>query len=114
MVRIVGRWSSYLFLLLLPATVFGLDPSLKISDYMQVNYRAENGLGEDSVLSIARSADGYLWVGGYQGVSRFDGVRFVPLEMPENTDYYLRTINALQSDSHGNLWIATIDGLFCF
>lgn len=104
---------AFVFLILMGAIdAFPLDPSWKISEYVQENYRARNGLAQDSVLSIARTRDGYLWFGGYQGVERFDGVRFVPLETPENADYHMLLINALFSDSNGELWIATLEGLF--
>ena len=64
------------------------------------------------MLSITQTKNGYLWLGDYQGVTRFDGVRFVPLEMPENSDFSMRTVNSLFPDSQGNLWIATMEGLF--
>jgi ligand-binding sensor domain-containing protein/two-component sensor histidine kinase len=91
---------------------YSLDPSLSIKEYVHINYKSKQGLPQDSVLSIAQTKNGYLWLGDYQGVSRFDGVRFAPLEVPENTDFYMRTIHALFSDSRDDLWIATMEGLF--
>ncbi|HSE43485.1 MAG TPA: two-component regulator propeller domain-containing protein, partial [Acidobacteriota bacterium] len=93
---------------------FALDPSTAIKNYVHLNYKSKQGLRQDSVLSITQTKDGYLWIGDYQGVTRFDGIRFVPLEMPENTDFYMRTINALFCDSRGDLWIVTMEGLFRF
>ncbi len=101
-----------LFLIFFQTICFSLDPSIPIKEYVHINYRSKQGLSQDSVLSIAQTKNGYLWLGDYQGVSRFDGVRFSPLEMQEDTEFYMRTINALFCDSRGDLWIATQEGLF--
>ena len=112
----VKQKSSYAFLILLqfciPIICFSLDPSIPIKDYVHINYKSKQGLPQDTVLSITQTKNGYLWLGDYQGVTRFDGVRFVPLEMPENSDFSMRTVNSLFPDSQGNLWIATMEGLF--
>ncbi|MCI0557287.1 MAG: hypothetical protein MN733_02240, partial [Nitrososphaera sp.] len=67
------------FLLFANLYSFALDPTRKLSEYLQVNFNSGKGLPEDTVLSIAQSPDGYLWFGGYHGISRFDGNRFVSL-----------------------------------
>ena len=38
----------------------------------------ENGLTVNSVLGICQEPKGYLWLATYEGLVRFDGVRFVP------------------------------------
>ena len=35
------------------------------------------------VRALAQTKDGYLWIGGDAGVSRFDGVRLVSFGLPE-------------------------------
>ena len=47
------------------------------SDYLIDVWRGESGLPSSSVTSIAQTPDGYLWIGTYNGLARFDGVRFV-------------------------------------
>src|SRR5580692_4466314 len=53
-------------------------------DYLTDTWTSENGLPDNSVTAIAQTPDGYLWVGTYNGLSRFDGVRFVTFD-PANT-----------------------------
>ena len=39
-------------------------------------WRADDGLPQSTVTSIAQTADGYLWLGTQNGLVRFDGVSF--------------------------------------
>jgi ligand-binding sensor domain-containing protein len=60
------------------------------------------------VTALARTRDGYLWVGTYGGLARFDGVRFVQYGLAEG----LRSLNirALLADDEGGVWVATLGG----
>ena len=44
--------------------------------YQQANWHERDGLPQNTVLAIAPTRDGYLWMGTYEGAARFDGVRF--------------------------------------
>jgi ligand-binding sensor domain-containing protein len=44
--------------------------------YVVRSWRTEDGLPESSVSSVVQSRAGYLWVGTYNGLARFDGIRF--------------------------------------
>lgn len=103
-----------IFFLLANFYSFALDPSRRLTDYLQVNFNSEKGLPEDTVLSIAQSPDGYLWFGGYHGISRFDGNRFVSLNDLSETHVTIRTVGFLFFDTEGSLWIGTFNGLYRF
>jgi signal transduction histidine kinase/ligand-binding sensor domain-containing protein len=65
---------------------------------------------DSSVADIAQTPDGYLWVGTYSGLARFDGVRFVTFD-PENTPALAHArVARLTVDDQGTLWIGTFDG----
>ncbi|MCI0443580.1 histidine kinase [bacterium] len=102
------------FLLFANLYSFALDPTRKLSEYLQVNFNSGKGLPEDTVLSIAQSPDGYLWFGGYHGISRFDGNRFVSLNDLSETHVTIRTVGFLFFDTKGSLWIGTFNGLYRF
>ncbi len=79
-------------------------------DYLCEVWTAENGLPDDSVTAIAQTPDGYLWIGTFNGLARFDGVRFVTFD-PANTPALLHArVRRLYVDSQGTLWINTYDG----
>jgi signal transduction histidine kinase/ligand-binding sensor domain-containing protein len=75
----------------------------------------KQGLPDDSVTSVLQSHDGYLWVGTFSGLARFDGVRFAMISPQKVKSNSAICITALCEDSKGNLWIGTQDnGLFCY
>jgi signal transduction histidine kinase/ligand-binding sensor domain-containing protein len=80
------------------------------ADYLVDVWDTENGLPGSTVTAIAQTPDGYLWVGTYDGLARFDGVRFVTFD-PANTPELSRArIQALFLDANGTLWINTFRG----
>jgi len=79
-------------------------------DYLVDVWTSENGLPDSSVTAIAQTPDGYLWVGTYNGLARFDGVRFVTFD-PANTPALSHArVRKLYVDQRGVLWIIGYDG----
>jgi signal transduction histidine kinase/ligand-binding sensor domain-containing protein len=73
----------------------------------QLNHRAflaTNGAPTD-IVALAQTTDGTLWIGGRTGLTRFDGMRFVPY--PGRSEQPLQQINvsALMAAPDGSLWI---------
>ncbi len=80
------------------------------ADYLVDGWDTENNLPSSTVTSIAQTPDGYLWVGTYNGLARFDGARFVTFD-PVNTPELTQTrIQGLFLDAGGTLWINTFRG----
>jgi ligand-binding sensor domain-containing protein len=91
-------------------TLVGFRTSAEMADYLIDVWTSEHGLPNSSVTAIAQTPDGYLWVGTYNGLARFDGVRFVRFD-PDNTPALQRArVRRLYVDSAGTLWINTYDG----
>jgi len=76
--------------------------------HFQTWYR-EPGMPNNAIQALAQTADGYLWLAGRDQVARFDGVRFVGLDLP--TALGGCAVQILFGDSHGALWIGTDRGL---
>lgn len=95
---------------LLTASVRGLDPARKITQYSHRIWTADNGLPQSSVQAILQTRDGYLWIGTQEGLARFDGVRFTVYD--RSTTGLLRSdyINVLFEDREGAVWIGTNGG----
>lgn len=66
-----------------------------------IQFGTDAGLPNSALLSVRQASDGYLWIGTWAGVSRFDGVRFtaLPLRLPN------LHIRVLQEDRAGAMWI---------
>ena len=80
------------------------------ADYLVDVWDTENGLPGSTVTAIVQTPDGYLWVGTYAGLARFDGVRFVTFD-PVNTPALSQArVQGLYLDAAGTLWISTFRG----
>ncbi len=75
------------------------------TDYMAVLYNAENGLPTSEANCVLGTSDGYVWIGGYAGIIRYDGSRFERL--PASTG--LTNGRGIFEDSKGRVWIGTND-----
>ena len=89
----------------------GLDPARNIREYNLDIYTTENGLPQSSVLYLIQTSDGYLWMATYEGLARFDGIRFRIFDTSNTPEMESNRVKALLEDSQRNLWIATSGGL---
>ncbi|MEJ5237334.1 two-component regulator propeller domain-containing protein [Limisphaera sp. VF-2] len=79
-------------------------------------WRPEDGLPDRTVTAVLQTRDGYLWVGTPKGLVRFDGVRFVPVDLAgaEGSAPRAVPVTVLCEDGLGRLWVGTQgEGLWC-
>ena len=77
------------------------------------SWQKEQGLPSGPVRALAQTHDGYIWLGGDDGLARFDGLRFVPFGIQEGIK--CGSVSALLEDRTGALWIgSTTNGLSCW
>ncbi len=87
-----------------------LDPSKAFHQYRLDVWQAEEGLPLGSVVKVLQTSDGYLWLGGYEELVRFDGERFTVVGRANTAEIRGNNINALAEDPEGGLWIGTDGG----
>ena len=88
----------------------GQSVTAAAADYLVDVWDTEHNLPSSTVTAIAQTPDGYLWVGTYNGLARFDGVRFVNFD-PVNTPALSQArVQGLFVDTNGTLWINTFRG----
>jgi signal transduction histidine kinase len=58
------------------------------------------------IWAITQTRDGWLWLGGSFGITRFDGVKFEPIDFRPAGSTDTRSISALYSTRGGDLWLA--------
>ena len=73
--------------------------------YTSEIYDATNGLPTSDANYILGSRDGYIWIGGYSGIIRYDGSTFERLDTSDG----LTSGRGLFEDSRGRIWVATND-----
>lgn len=79
----------------------------RIPPYTIRLWQTDDGLPQNSVFALAQTPDGYLWVGTREGLTRFDGLRFTPVEDSGSPGLKDSWITALCATRDGSLWIAT-------
>ncbi|HXO32554.1 MAG TPA: ATP-binding protein [Candidatus Acidoferrales bacterium] len=98
-------------LLLAWGCAFALDPSLDVSQYAHTAWKIRDGFTRGTIVLIAQTPDGYLWLGTESGLFRFDGVRAVPWPPPDSEQLPGNFISGLVVAHDGTLWIGTLKGL---
>lgn len=79
-------------------------------DYLIRTWDTEDNLSGSTVTSILQTPDGYLWVGTYEGLTRFDGVHSVTFDSLNTPALSHSRIQGLYLDARGTLWINTYRG----
>ncbi|TAL02923.1 MAG: hypothetical protein EPO07_06790, partial [Verrucomicrobia bacterium] len=69
------------------------------------SWYAEDGLPQNAVTAGVQTRDGYLWLGTYTGLVRFDGVRFVVFNDNNTPALKNNRITSLFEAADGTLWI---------
>ena len=111
--------ASRLTCLLLPASAASLLASILIAplnaqstapQYVARVWQAEQGLPQNSVTTMLQDHRGYLWVGTFGGLARFDGERFTLFESRDMLPLGNNGILSLYESRTGVLWTGTLDG----
>jgi ligand-binding sensor domain-containing protein len=96
-------------LALLPATA-GLAATFLANGYSIRIWQTEDGLPQNLVSSAVQTRDGYLWLGTFSGLARFDGERFQVFDTANTPEIADSRITSLFEDAKGTLWIGQGSG----
>lgn len=82
----------------------------KPNDFLIKKWTTEEGLPQNTVTSIVQTRDGYIWLGTFGGLARFDGIRFTVFDSASMPNLTSSRILSLFEDSYGTLWIGAETG----
>lgn len=85
--------------------VYGAINQENESQYSAQIYNNQNGMMSSEANAIAETEDGYIWIGSYAGLTRYDGTSFTFMK-----DSGIASVKTMFCDSKGRLWIGTNDG----
>lgn len=116
-----GRFASFkkraavlawlVFLMAAPIRMAG-QISLELGDdYLLRKWETRDGLPENSATAIVQTSDGFLWLGTFNGLVRFDGERFTTLAPANTPELPSEGIINLHLDGMDRLWVSTLRGL---
>lgn len=76
-------------------------------------WTVEAGYPHVAPTSFAQTADGYLWIGSYSNLTRFDGMRFEVIAPPDAPALHDGMVLHMLVARDGALWLAGNRGLGC-
>jgi signal transduction histidine kinase/DNA-binding response OmpR family regulator/ligand-binding sensor domain-containing protein len=76
--------------------------------YVQETFSVDDGLPSGGLNQVLQTRDGYLWLATFDGLVRYDGVRFKTFQSIEHPALRNSRIASLAEDGDGTLWI-TLD-----
>ena len=82
-----------------------VDPINQPDGFSAVLYDNTNGLPTSEANAIVQTSEGFIWIGSYGGLIRYDGNTFVRMDSTGG----LTSIKCLYVDSQDRLWIGTND-----
>ena len=117
---ITNKGNSYIFrfligLLAIPISLpaVALDSKQADNGFYHTSWTAKDGL-PGSVLSLAQTRDGFLWIGGTSGLFRFDGLTIERYTPQDGALFHDAVIKALSPSPDGGLWIGYSQGGLSF
>ena len=82
-----------------------VDPVTYPDRYSGVLYNNTNGMPTSEANAIAETSDGFIWIGSYSGLTRYDGNSFLHIDSTSG----ITGVISLFADSLQRLWIGTND-----
>ena len=74
-------------------------------------WETDQGLPENSANAMVQTEDGYLWFATFNGLVRFDGVKFTVFDPSNTPELPSEAIVNLHLDLTGRLWLSTYRGI---
>ena len=91
-----------------------LSNALVSAQYRFDSWTTDNGLPQNSVLSILQTRDGYLWLATFDGLVRFDGVRFTIFNKANSKGLAGNGFRSIFAEADDTLWLGEGSGLVRF
>ncbi len=87
-----------------PFCVSATEPEYQDSSFVRTIYDNTNGMVSSEANIICETEDGYIWIGSYAGLTKYDGNQFEFVR-----EGGLVNVVDMMTDSRGRLWIGTND-----
>jgi signal transduction histidine kinase/ligand-binding sensor domain-containing protein len=78
--------------------------------YTVTSWSTKDGLPADRVRHLWQDIQGFIWIATFNGVSRFDGVRFRNHDVSNTPGLANNLVNALYEDRSGKIWLGHDNG----
>jgi ligand-binding sensor domain-containing protein len=109
---VVRTLAVCLFLVLACSCAAGFDSDRTIAQFAHTSWGSKDG-APNAVSALAQTPDGYLWLGGTDGLYRFDGVVFEHYQPQSGGPFPVGSVSQLLALPNGDLWIVFRTGGIC-
>jgi len=89
----------------IPNRPLSVDPTGKTEGFSAILYNNPNGLPTSEANAITETEEGFIWIGSYAGLIRYDGNTFERFDSTTG----IANVRCLLVDSRNRLWIGTND-----
>lgn len=78
--------------------------------------REKDGLSFNLVNCFFQDRDGFLWIGTFDGLNRYDGSQFIQFKhnRADPNSLLHNTVHDLCEDKQGNIWMVVDNGVSCY
>ena len=90
--------------------IISISLSTARAQYRFDQWTADTGLPQNSIYDIHQARDGYIWLATFDGLVRFDGVRFTVFNKSNSPGVGNNRFTCLYEDRQGDLWMGTQNG----
>lgn len=73
-------------------------------------WSTDNGLPQNTATAVIQTRQGYIWVGTYNGIAQFDGIRFKVFDSANTQGLSNSRITCLHEDPRGVIWVGHDNG----
>lgn len=107
---------KYLAILLLPVIATQYAYGQGYPDLRFEHITTHEGLTTNNTTAVTQDKQGFIWIGTLNGLNRYDGYRMKHYfhDDTDSNSIVGNTIQTMQCDSKGRLWIATDEGVSCY
>ena len=91
--------------LLIPVSNVSAEETKSEWGYFMYLYDNSNGLATSEANAVVQTNIGFIWIGAYSGLTRYDGIEFNRFDANSG----ITSVNCLYVDSKDRLWIGTND-----
>ncbi len=84
-----------------------------LNDYISRVWTSKDGLPGNTITDVIQSKEGYLLIGTYEGLVRFDGVKIVTLNRNYDSLFDFVSARAMYQAPNGELWVGSNDNGLC-
>eukprot|EP01035_Chromulina_nebulosa_P001732 gene1732-2335_t len=95
--------------------LYGAKADAQESPFVFSQLNEDDGLADNVVNCFFKDHRGIMWIGTYNGFSRFDGSNFYKYKIRKGKNSMTNeVVHRLCEDKKGNIWGATNTGAFCY